>query len=616
MNLENHRHSSGAPGVQTDTPPEKVRAVFNCLSKLVLGKKIYAQNNPTLVKFAEEFRAALDAFFENEETLVVSIDKHEIRWNDHAVYTNDKREESIAFILYKDGIGELSIASTVTADEIEKFVDLVKDAVRAGWQDEDIVTQLWKTDLEHITYRVLDEYLLGEFGEGRRGGKESELATLETEDHPDTPSFAEKARVYVGEGEQVEPLDSYLKRLAGSGGKKTAEERETHFQDMMASFFTVSSDELRVFKDKLFEKRKTDSVVDFVVDYLDFTLIQDNPSAQRDVTNIVERLVDCLVAELRGPVLAVLLSHVRKFAARTDLPPNVREFVSGIEKRLVDPSVLVSIGETAGGSEEEMEAAFSFFEAVGAGAVPTIRKLMEENSDPKIHLRSRGALVKVAGAGLPDVIAGLNIDKPQVARDVIALCKAARFGEIPQVIRELIYYPDDHVRREAIHFLAGFGTREALEMLVKLLDDADKGVRLQALAVVSGVDAPVVRERVIEIAFGKEFAEREFDEQIEIFKALGRIAGESAVPKLKQTVGKKTFLGIGKRHKQENKLLAIEALEQINKPVAKKMLGDLAKDPDDAVRSRASAALGAESPGAAVADTARPRTDRNVTKND
>jgi HEAT repeat protein len=616
MNLDSHRHSSGASGVRTDTSPDKARAVFNCLSKLVLGKKIYARNNPTLLKFAEEFRAALDAFFESEDVLVVSIDKSEIRWNEHTVYSNDKRDESIAFILYKDGIGELSIANTVTPEEIDKFVDLVKDAVRAGWQDEDIVTLLWKTDLEHITYRVLDEYLVGEFGEGRRGDKESELATLETEDHPDAPSFAEKGRVYVGGGEQVEPVDSYLKRLAGSGGKNTAEERETHFQDMMPSFFTVSSDELRVFKDKLFEKRKNDNLVDFVADYLDFTLIQDNPSAQRDVTNIVERLTECLIAELRGPVLAALLSQLRKFAARNDLPPNVREFVSGIESKLVDPSVLLSIGETAGGSEEETEAAFSFFETVGPRAVPTIRKVMEDNSDPRIHRRSREALVKVAGSGLSEVIAGLNIDKPQVAQDVIALCRAARFAEVPPVIKELIYYPDDRVRREAIHFLAGFGTREALELLVRLLDDADKGVRLLALAVVSGVDAPVVKERVIEIAFGKEFAEREFDEQVEIFRALGRIAGEAAVPRLRQSVGKRTFLGIGKRHKQENKLLAIEALEQIDKPVAKKMLGDLANDSDDEVRTRACAALGGENGGGAAAEARRPPDDRNVTKND
>jgi HEAT repeat protein len=287
----------------------------------------------------------------------------------------------------------------------------------------------------------------------------------------------------------------------------------------------------------------------------------------------------------------VLLGDIRRFAASGELTANVREFVAGLEKKLVDPSILVSLGETAGGSDEEMENAFAYFEAVGANAVPTIRKIMEESSDPKLHRKARDTLVRVAGTALPEVIAGLNIDKPHVARDVIALCRAAKFSEIPQVIKELIYYPDDHVRREAIHFLAGFGTREALELLVKLLDDADKGIRLKALAVVSGVDAPVVKERVVEIAFGKEFAQREFDEQVEIFKALGKIAGESALPKLKQAVGKKTFLGIGKRHNQENKLLAIEALEQIDKPLARRMLGDLANDSDDAVRSRAAVAL-------------------------
>ncbi len=230
MNLDNHRRSSGAPGVQTDTAPDKVRAVFNCLSKLVLGKKIYARNNPTLIKFAEEFRAALDAFFEDEEVLVVSIDKHEIRWNDHVVYANDKRDESIAFILYKDGIGELSIANSVTPDEIEKFVDLVKDAVRAAWQDEDIVTQLWKTDLEHITYRVLDEYLVGEFGEGRRGDKESELASLETEDHPDAPSFRRKRksiRQRGGARRTARQLPQETRRAAAArrrrkGGRRTS----------------------------------------------------------------------------------------------------------------------------------------------------------------------------------------------------------------------------------------------------------------------------------------------------------------------------------------------------------------------------------------------------------
>jgi HEAT repeat protein len=251
------------------------------------------------------------------------------------------------------------------------------------------------------------------------------------------------------------------------------------------------------------------------------------------------------------------------------------------------------LGETVGTSDEVGEEAFTYFEAVGEKAIPTICKLIEEHPDPRLHKKARESLVRVAGGKLPEVIGRLDIDKPQIARDVIALANAAHFREIPRVIRELIYYPDDHVRHEAIQFLAGLGSAEALALLVRLLDDADKAVRLKTLAVVSDVDASVVRDRLIEIAFGKEFTVREFDEQAEIFKALGKVVGEAALPKLRNSVGKKSFLGLAKRHTKMNKLLAIEALEQIDRPGARRLLDDLAKDSDDAVRSRAAEALGA-----------------------
>jgi HEAT repeat protein len=603
MNPNPQTRQSGADGVaKAGGTAEKAEAVFNCLSKLVLGKKIYAKNNPALLRFSSEFAASLHDFFEDEDVLVVSIDKHQILWNEQVVYENDRRDESIAFILYKDGVGELTIHKTVTPQETEQFVDLIKEAVKAVWQDEDIVTQLWKADFEHISYRVLDNYLLGQFGEGRRGEAEARLASLETEDHPDAPGLEEKGRVIVGVGEEVEPIDRYLRKLVGHGSAGMSDEnKEEHFQNMMASFFTVSSDELRTFKEKLFETKKKDGIVGFISELLDFVSMKDNPRAVRDVMDTIERLVDYLISELHGPILAALFENTRQFGAKHTSSDEVREFVAGLERKLTDPAILLSLGETVGSSDEIGEDAFAYFECVGEKAIPAICKVIEEHTDPRLHKKARESLVRVAGGKLPEVIGQLDIDKPQIARDVIALANAARFREIPQIVKELVYYPDDHVRHEAIQFLAGFGSAEALALLTKLLDDADKAVRLKTLAVVSDVDAAVVREKLVEIAFGKEFAEREFDEQTEIFKALGKVVGEAALPKLRNNVGKRGFLGLAKRHTKMNKLLAIEALEQIDRPGAKKLLDDLANDSDDAVRSRAAEALGTkEEPGSSA----------------
>ena len=596
-----HPYEDAARSESSPATAEKARGVFLCLSKLVLGKKIYAKNNPALLRFSAELAAALRSFFQDEDALVASIDKYRILWNEEVVYENDKREESIAFILYRDGIGEITIQKTVTPQEVELFVDLLKDAVRAVWQDEDVVTQLWKADLEHISYRILDEYLLGQFGEGRRDEAEARLASLETEDHPDAPGLGERSRVDDNAENEIEPIDRYLSKLAGYDSVGMSEEaREEHFQSMMASFFTVSGEELRTFKEQLFEKKQKDNLVSFISDLSDFLRASDGSAAARDVMDTIERLVDYLITELRGPVLASLLQDVRQTAAKGDVPADARDFLAGLENKFTEPSLLRALGGTVGTSEEASEEAFAYFEVAGEKAVPAICSLIEERPDPRLHKKARECLVRIAGAKLPEIIARLDIDKPQIARDVIALANAVRFREIPKVIRELVYYPDDHVRHEAIQFLAGLGSAEALALLVKLLDDANKNVRLKTLAVVSDVDAPVVRDRLIEIAFGKEFTEREFDEQAEIFKALGKVVGEAALPKLKHSVGKKSFLGLAKRHTKMNKLLAIEALEQIDKPGARRLLGDLANDPDDAVRSRAAEALGgSEAPAVA-----------------
>lgn len=581
----------------------KVRAVFGCLSKFVLGKKIYTRNNPTLVRFATEFDDALRGFFEIEDELVVTIDKGRFFWEDEVVYDNDKRDESIAFLLYKDGIGELNISITVTPEEMERFVDLIKGEVRSLSQDVDIVTKFWRADFEHISYRVLDEYLVGEFGEGKRGDAGDEVVPFESEDHPDAPSFADKGRVIVDDKTTLEPLDNYLNTLVGRGmGAMNAIEKEKHFQDMMSSLFTVSSDELRLFQEDVYESKNKDNVVEFVTEYMDFTLMKDNPSAVRDVLNIIECLVDFLIMELNGVALAELLDGVKSFVAKNRLPDNVAKTFRVIERKLTEPSIMLSLGEAAGSSPEEAVAAFAYFELVGKKSIPTICKLLEEQADQRIHKVGRDTMIRIAGEDLPDVINKLNIDKPQIARDVIAMVKTVKPREIPNVVKEMIYYPDDLVRHEAIQFLAGFANAEALTLLMTLLDDPDKNVRLKTLAAISGVSAPLVRETIEEKAFNKDLGQRDDDEQLEIFRAYGRAAGVDAISRLRQTTGKRNMFGFGKRQATENRLLAIGALEFIHEPESKDFLEELTRDSDESVRTRAAAVLDKLKPAQAASE--------------
>jgi|GEM_PF-5968549 len=148
--------------------PLKVKHFIKAFSKYLSGKKLYTANNPILANFARELENSLRECFQEQQELVLAVNQFRLEWDGEKVYENTRRDESIAFTLYKDGIGEVTFRDGVSFKELDTFIDLLIHDMRRSSSDEDIVTRLWKADFDYITYRVLDEYLSGEFGERQK----------------------------------------------------------------------------------------------------------------------------------------------------------------------------------------------------------------------------------------------------------------------------------------------------------------------------------------------------------------------------------------------------------------------------------------------------------------
>ncbi|MCK5406256.1 MAG: hypothetical protein KAJ37_02320, partial [Candidatus Krumholzibacteria bacterium] len=447
---------------------DEVRAIISALAKFIHGKKIYAKNNPNLIKFAKEFDATLQTFFQHEEELVLAIEKHQIKWFDERVYDNEKRDESIAFLLYKDGIGELSIQSSVTFNELEKFVDLIKNEIHNNRPDEDVVTKLWKADFDHISYRVLDEYLLGQFGEGRPA--EGEQSPLENEDHPDLPSFKDKGRIIVGTKDKgLESITSYLDNLVKqSVPNGSVEEREECFQALAESLFRVSSEELRLCHEELRSERHHDDLVEFFKAILDFTLMSENPSVVRDTTNVLECIVDFLVTEADPMRMADVLRATRGFVRSQQATENTQTFFGEVEDRLTNAEFLRSLGKAMRDGTLNPDVVFGYYGIVGKPAIPVICKLLEDLEGARLHRMACDVLVVIADDDIADAMSKLRIDVPHVAQDVVYLVDKSGVNPSPELVQELIYYPNTRVREVTIAYLARSGTEDSATLLAKL----------------------------------------------------------------------------------------------------------------------------------------------------
>src|SRR6266496_2459780 len=76
-----------------------------------------------------------------------------MRWEDHSIYSQDQRNESIAWTLYKDGVRSLSFKPGVEDLEIVRFLSVLQQAknLQADAPD-DLLTLLWAEDFQYITY--------------------------------------------------------------------------------------------------------------------------------------------------------------------------------------------------------------------------------------------------------------------------------------------------------------------------------------------------------------------------------------------------------------------------------------------------------------------------------
>jgi len=555
------------------------------LVKLVNGRKIYADNNPRLEQFRQEFDAALHRFFELEDELVLTIDQFVMRWNDRVVYENVRREDSLAFILFKDGIGELTVQPKAVGVETGKLVGILADELHNVTSDEDVVTRFWNADFEHITYRVLDDYLANEFGAGastaESGGKSDE-----TSDHEELlPSLADKGRVIIQHSASLVSIDTMLREMVSRHHHDADErEQEAQYQRTLRASFTVPAEEIGLYSAEIERERAEDGVIAFVEAIFVFMLLTDNPSAVRDVSSIIERFVTFAVSEKSPVTLEGLARLIREFSTREDLPDSVKAFCASIRAQVASPALAADFLEelTAAGSSADV--ILSYAVEVGAAATDALVRTLHRVDTGPLHRRICDTLIAVAGDKLAPVLDRFDVDHPEVALDAVYIAKAIRMPALSPRLRQLAFYPDARVKLEMLGWVIERADADATEVLLASLNDPDKRVRLMVLDALLERSQPRVREVLAGIAFGKELAERAADEQDAIFRALGHVGDATTVTQLRAMVERRK---IGLNKGNEPKLLALRALEKIRDSSALELVARLTEDPNEAVRLRA-----------------------------
>jgi hypothetical protein len=569
---------------------EKVRAIFAALSKYIHAKTIYTSNNPNVGKFAGAYYETFRILFEHEKELVLTIEQYQITWNDEVVYDNNEKNGSIAFLLFKDGVGEITFGSTVKQAELDQFADLIKNEIYNPLAHLDVVSRLWQLEFKDIQYRVFDECTDGSSGDGGKSGSDSQEQPLQANDHRSVESAADNDKgKFARPNNAFCSLGTYLSRVVEHNRPgASAWEHEKSLQDAMESIFKVSAEELESWREECFATSDQDRLLWFLDVMVDFTQIRSTPAVTRDIMDTIDHVVRYIIWEARIPALMVLLNIQKKIAQSSATAPDFAILSDRIYRELTDNAFLLLLGRNASESRDKALETRRYFESLGKVAVPGFCELLSNSKDPVIHKNACDGLIAIVGNDVMSIIDELNLDNPYEAKDAVYLLHNAFPGEIPPLIKELISSTDPQVRGQVTDHLVNVGNDEAALLLCQLLDDDDASVRIKTFAAIESVEHPAIIDKVTALCFESDTATKSADELERMFRAVGIIAGEKVLEQVKQLMKKKSWLPFGKSRDKGDKLLAITALRHIPGGKSLELLKALARDRDSLVRTKAS----------------------------
>ncbi|GFO62586.1 HEAT repeat domain-containing protein [Geomonas paludis] len=497
------------------------------------GLRIYLPNNPVLIGFISDLGTKMAFHLARYGELTLDVEQFTLRYQGALVYENKDPKESMASRLHADGIRTLFFDQGVEPAEIVAFLGVV--GFERPSSDDDVVTQLWERNLQHIGYLTEDDftdpYLLGE-----AEGADQQRDALErirqelAQQPPPPPRMIPKHLLMLSAQEEA-----WLRKAVDFEGRCNG------LDDVIGILAAIVGE---VQEPELFA---------------DFTAILGNLTVSLVVAGDIPHALK----------LARFLDRLQKLP--TTAPEQRQQLAAALAGILSDATV-----EVLKVALDSAEAGIDYVqlkELLLILGIPSLRAICE--------LLGRVEKLKVRKL-IVEVLVELGREKPAVfepflsdprwylVRNVVLILSLIGTPAALKMILGLISHREPRIRREVLGFLERTSDAKAKTYLLKYLRDESSALRIKALQVLTRERLPFALKPVMALAGGEDFQERPLEEKKEIFLALGELGQESVLPLLREQLLKRYWFQKG--NEKESVQLAVLGLGRIRSRAALELL--------------------------------------------
>lgn len=549
----------------------RVREVVACLDKTVKAFLLYPPSNPLPSEFKAELHGMLTALLDEQGALALVVHGDALYFAEEKV-RKDVAADGFAASLTRDGIVKLKFHPGLTSAELDRFLAVVKTAVKERREGDDLATLLWEASLKGIEYEAV-------------GGLEAidyEAAARSRAAHraqrPGTGVSVDSAAVSGAAGGGGGAGDA-----GGAGARALAKSRQMNALVRSAG----GSLPLAVLRGEAAQFDPLASTLGIIAEILG---AEEDPAAFTQTCDALDDLYDRFIAQGDFTSARRVCAALPGLAAaeRGRAPERLRRLEDS-RQRTTDERRVEQLCETLNASEgRDLDACRRLLDEMPAPALPRLVAalgMLERRAARDLFC---GFLVERGAKEVDAIASGLADSRWFVARNVAFILGRIGGARACEHLAKAIRHADERVRREAVAALARVDSGESRGQLRRALLDRSAELRLRALNALSvqrdAESGDVVARRVR----APDFARLDEEERQDWLSALARIKGDAALPLLRAFIERSGLFLLGAQ--RQLRLQAVAALAHGNGPETAAYLQGLTEVRSKAVREAAASA--------------------------
>ena len=574
MDLKDNPQAEEAPpdlAERAASPDRAAAAIIHQFARTLKTCRLYDANNPTVVRFRDEFATAMRRLLDQHGALTFRFNSDDVLFGEDSIYPARSRDDNFALPFYRDGVRSLTFMPGIEPREVDALIDALLQVTGPNPGENDLVTLLWEAQLSHLDL----DYVPGDSDVGATDTSaeagEGALIPWPAND-PASESTPPEAR-----------NDAAVTNPAGSRsddwttGDDTLEV-EAGFEELES----LAPSEVARFQSEYEAEHAISNVTVTIAIARAYLHSGANDDDRGEMGRFLPRVMRQAVANAMW-----LEGH-----AALKLLPDCGGAVSAVPSFAQELLQPISITTTVEKLDQQEAAAVGDFIAfardLGDPGIDWLNLVLADSENRRNRRLLAEAIADLCRKNPERLAPWLADPRWFVVRNVVHILGWIGGDQIVGLLQGALRHPDVRVRQEAIAALGQVDLKLARPLLVRMLDGADPRMMSAVLHQLSGARDAGVARLLLGYIGSDTFDERSAEEKRAIYGALSATGGDEVVPELEAELHRGNWFA---RNQEIHRLAIARVLARIGTPLARVALERGAQSKRGPVRKACEEAL-------------------------